>query len=77
MEELTGYKTNNDFVCKLNKSLYGLKQAPREWYKTIKRKIKEIGYKENEYDECFFIKETNKTKTYILLYVDDLLMITN
>lgn len=51
-------------VCKLNKALYGLKQSPRMW---------------NERFNAFTIKVDLKqsTKLYLLLFVDDMLIISN
>ncbi|RAL68311.1 hypothetical protein DID88_007041 [Monilinia fructigena] len=58
---------------KLKKSLYGLKQAPRVWWTVVRRFFKEIGFEESAADPNLFIRKG----LYVLLYVDDLLIIGN
>ncbi|KAI0993762.1 hypothetical protein K3495_g14422 [Podosphaera aphanis] len=56
---------------KLNKSLYGLKQAPRAWFQEVKGHFKNIGLKGESSDPNLFIGRG----VYVLLYVDDMLII--
>jgi hypothetical protein len=63
-------------VCKLNKSLYGLKQASHEWNKNINSTLLTLGFKASKSDPCIYVQtELDGTKFYIVLYVDDLLLI--
>jgi hypothetical protein len=60
-------------VIHLLKSLYGLHQSGREWNKHISKVLIECGFKRAMTDPCLFIKR-NKNKSFILLYVDDLII---
>ena len=65
-----------DYVCKLKKSIYGLKQSPRCWYNLLEEYLSLIGFERCKTDNCIFInKETEKT--YIAIYVDDIIIIGN
>ena len=64
-------------VYKLHRSLYGLKQAGRAWYKKIDSALSELGLKRTHSDNCVYVLHEASTIVYILLYVDDLLLISN
>ncbi|SMR63630.1 unnamed protein product [Zymoseptoria tritici ST99CH_3D1] len=64
-----GYKIDGK-VCKLKKALYGLKQAPRIWYKTLINALASFGFEQCLHDTAVFKKDN----TFILVYVDDLLI---
>ena len=59
-------------VLKLNKGLYGLKQSPRLWNEKWKEVVSCMGFRSLQSDECIFMKGA----TWILLYVDDILIIS-
>jgi hypothetical protein len=59
-------------VYKLKKALYGLKQAPRVWYNTLINYLKTLGFTSLTADNCIFY---DGKKTYIVVFVDDLLII--
>jgi histone deacetylase 1/2 len=61
-------------VCKLHKSLYGLKQAPRTWFLRFKNFIISLGYQASKADSSLFILKTPTATSYILLYVDDIIL---
>jgi hypothetical protein len=62
-------------VCRLHKALYGLKQAPRAWYCTFSDAVKGAGYIASDADPSLFIlNKGNGDITYLLLYVDDILL---
>ncbi len=65
-------------VCLLKKNLDGLKQAPRYWNKKLDSYLKSLGFIQNKSDYCVY--HLNKPQVeenfYILVYVDDLLLIT-
>ena len=63
-------------VCKLNKSLYGLKQASRMWNEKFNIFITRIGFKRCASDYCLYTKFDKGVRCYILLYVDDVLIIS-
>ncbi|KAC9852096.1 hypothetical protein E3N88_45172 [Mikania micrantha] len=64
-------------VCKLNKSIYGLKQASRCWNLRFDQKIKEFGFIKNEDEPCVYRKASGSTISFLILYVDDILIIGN
>ncbi|KAD7117932.1 hypothetical protein E3N88_05200 [Mikania micrantha] len=64
-------------VCKLNKSIYGLKQASRCWNLRFDQKIKEFGFIKNEDKPCVYRKASGRTISFLILYVDDILIIGN
>jgi len=68
------YEHGSGMVCKLHKSLYGLKQAPRAWYTRLKHELEEIGFSASGADPGLFIRPTGGIVSYILVYVDDLLL---
>ncbi|KAD4888008.1 hypothetical protein E3N88_20081 [Mikania micrantha] len=64
-------------VCKLNKSIYGLKQASSCWNLRFDQKIKEFGFIKNEDEPCVYRKASGSTISFLILYVDDILIIGN
>ena len=61
-------------ICKLKKSLYGLKQAPRLWYKHIDGFLRALGFVPTNSDPNIYLSRSYQT--IILLYVDDLLIMS-
>jgi hypothetical protein len=77
VEQPEGFEVpgKEDFVCLLNKALYGLKQSPRAWFQLIATVLADFDFKQCESDPCIFIHENaNGERTYIALYVDDLII---
>ncbi len=60
-----------ELFVKLNKALYGLKQAPRAWLKEAQDFLTSLGLQASDADPNLFTDR----KLFILLYVDDLLII--
>src|SRR4051812_46243645 len=77
MRQPEGYiqKGQEGMVCLLRKSLYGLKQSPRQWYKKFDSVMIRAGYRRCESDSCVYFLQ-GKDPTYLLLYVDDMLIVT-
>lgn len=61
-------------VCKLQKSLYDLKQAPRAWYQALHDYLLFIDFTSSHADHSLFIRHDSNTVTYLLVYVDDILL---
>lgn len=61
-------------VCRLNKALYGLKQAPRAWFSTFSSFLLQLGFLPSHCDNSLFVQSTATTLTYLLVYVDDILI---
>ncbi|XP_024020247.1 uncharacterized protein LOC112091288 [Morus notabilis] len=62
------------FVCRLHKSLYGLKQAPRAWFDKLKNALFAQGFTSSKSDQSLFIRFSSQHVTFILVYVDDILI---
>ncbi|KAJ9565082.1 LOW QUALITY PROTEIN: hypothetical protein OSB04_001048 [Centaurea solstitialis] len=64
-------------VCLFKKSFYGLKQAPRAWYQRFADYVFTLGVKHNKCDHSLFVYKNGKQTAFLLLYVDDILLITS
>ncbi|KAJ9564428.1 hypothetical protein OSB04_000394 [Centaurea solstitialis] len=64
-------------VCKLEKAIYGLKQASRSWNLCFHEKVKEFGFSRSEDESCVYIKVSGSVVVFLVLYVDDILLIGN
>ncbi|KAK4403228.1 Retrovirus-related Pol polyprotein from transposon TNT 1-94 [Sesamum angolense] len=64
-------------VCRLKKSIYGLKQASRSWNTRFDEVILDYNFLKNEYDPCVCKKIIGRTVAYVVLYVDDIMLIVN
>lgn len=65
-------KSRPDHVCLLKRSLYGLKQTPRAWYNRFATYAKKLGFV--HCDASLFILQHGRDFTYLLLYVDDIIL---
>jgi histone deacetylase 1/2 len=66
--------SDNTLVCKLHKSLYGLKQAPRAWYDRLTTALLHLGFVKSKCDPSLMVHNQHGTCTYVLIYVDDILI---
>jgi hypothetical protein len=64
-------------LCKLLRSIYGLKQASRSWNLHFDQVIKSFGFVPNFYEACIYKKVSGSSVTFLVLYVDDILIIGN
>ena len=64
-------------VCKLKRSIYGLKQASRSWNIRFDETIKEFDFIKNPDEPCVYKKEVDQNVVFLILYVDDILLIGN
>ncbi|GJZ30148.1 zinc finger, CCHC-type containing protein [Tanacetum coccineum] len=64
-------------VCKLKRSIYGLKQASRQWNKRFDDEIKKFGFTQNPDEPCVYLKASGSNVTFLILYVDDILIMGN
>nr|GFA01203.1 retrotransposon protein, putative, Ty1-copia subclass [Tanacetum cinerariifolium] len=64
-------------VCKLKRSIYGLKQTLRQWNKRFNDKIKKFVFTQNRDEPCVYIKASGSNITFLILYVDDILIMGN
>ncbi|GKC65837.1 retrotransposon protein, putative, ty1-copia subclass, partial [Tanacetum coccineum] len=64
-------------VCKLQRSIYGLKQASRSWNKRFDEEIKRYGFTQNPNEPCVYKKASGSIIVFLILYVDDILLMGN
>ncbi|KAK8974997.1 hypothetical protein V6N11_014409 [Hibiscus sabdariffa] len=79
MTQPEGFVTpeNAGKVCKLQRSIYGLKQASRSWNLHFNDAIKEFGFIRNEDEPCVYKKFSGSIVSFLILYVDDIIIIGN
>ncbi|KAL0361182.1 UNVERIFIED_CONTAM: Retrovirus-related Pol polyprotein from transposon RE1 [Sesamum radiatum] len=58
-------------------SIYGLKQASRSWNTRFDEVIRGYNFIKNKYDPCVYEKISGSSVVYLVLYVDDILLIEN
>jgi hypothetical protein len=68
---------DDDKVCKLQCSIYRLKKASRSWNRCFYQVIKSFGFVPNCYEACICKKVSGSSVTFLVLYVDDILIIGN
>ena len=76
-KELTGVLVPPNVVCRLHKSLYGLKQASRQWYLKLSSTIMKMGFMKSRDDHTLFVKNVDGRYLAVLVYVDDILVVSN
>ena len=68
---------NPHHVCKLHKAIYGLKQAPCAWYHELRQFLVTFRFYNSHVDTSLFVFNNNGTMLYLLVYVDDIILIGN
>lgn len=71
------YSVPKGHVCKLLCSLYGLKQASRQWNIELTTQLLSIGFVASEYDHCLFVHSDKDGFVALLVYVDDILVMSS
>jgi hypothetical protein len=66
------YDGKVQMICLLKRALYGLKQSPLLWYEELTKFLHSMDLKPCFSDPCLFMHPSG---AYILVYVDDLLLI--
>nr|GEV63522.1 ribonuclease H-like domain-containing protein [Tanacetum cinerariifolium] len=69
--------TNPDYVCHLQRSMYGIKQAPRAWFQRFASFITRVGFQHSKTDASLFVYHRGSDIAYLLLYVDDIVLIAS
>ena len=70
-------KGQEHMVCKLQRSIYGLKQASRSWNNRFDQAIKTFSFDKNPDEPCVYKRIQGATIIFLVLYVDDILLIKN
>jgi hypothetical protein len=60
----------------LLKSIYGLKQAPRTWQQSFYKHLRKLGFTQLRTDSAVFIRRTNGIPVIIMIYVDDMVIMS-
>ncbi|XP_019176811.1 PREDICTED: uncharacterized protein LOC109172110 [Ipomoea nil] len=79
MKQPPGYEDSShpDYVCHLQRSLYGLKQAPRAWFKRLHDFLISTGFLPSKIDVSLFHYTAGDSRVFLLVYVDDIIMMGN
>ena len=77
LEQPEGFEDGTDRVCRLKRSLYGLKQAARCWNERLTRFMEGAGLKKSSTDPCLFYRNSGNSSLYVVVYVDDGLIVGN
>ena len=64
-------------ICRLVKALYGLKQAPRAWHARLGSALRAHGFVPSTTDTSLFILQRPEVTMYILVYVDDIILVSS
>lgn len=74
MKQPPGFSEDNGLVCHLRRSIYGLKQSARIWNKKIDSFLQQMQFRASESDPCLYVRERNGKLSFILIYVDDIVV---
>lgn len=66
-----------NYMCKLRKSIYSLRHSRRVWFSRLGSKLLEMGFKESKSDSSLFIYKSVDLVIYVLVYVDDILVMSS
>ncbi|CAM8908670.1 unnamed protein product [Rhodiola kirilowii] len=80
MSQPVGFEDSSkpNHVCLLKKSNYGLKQSPRQWNIKFNECMLSLGFIRSKFDTCLYLKRPKSGMClYLLLYVDDILIMSN
>lgn len=75
MKQPDGYGNDDSKVCLLKKCIYGLKQAARSWNNALHSVLEKAGFKQSYNDQCLYTKEIDGKYCYVIVYVDDLIVV--
>jgi hypothetical protein len=76
-KSLYGLKQALEYHCKLDKSFYGLKQAPQAWYSCLSTKLHALGFVPSKADVSLFFYAKGTIVIYLLVYVDDIIVVSS
>ncbi|KAL0283834.1 UNVERIFIED_CONTAM: Retrovirus-related Pol polyprotein from transposon TNT 1-94 [Sesamum angustifolium] len=79
MDQLEGFSVvgEEQKVCDLQRSIYGLKQASRSWNIHFDEVIRGYDFVKNDFVPCVYEKVSGSSVVFLVLYVDDILLIGN
>ncbi|KAK1699467.1 hypothetical protein QYE76_016164 [Lolium multiflorum] len=65
------------YLCRLDKAIYGLKQAPRAWHARLSTVLCGLGFRPSAADTSLFILRRPDITLYLLVYVDDIIVVSS
>jgi hypothetical protein len=75
VEQPAGYEEGGPgMACHLDRALYGLRQAPRAWHLKLKEELGAMGFTACNADAALFVRKGAMNNTYLVIYVDDILI---
>lgn len=79
MKQPPGFESSDhpSHLCYLEKALYGLKQAPRAWHARLSSILCELGFKASKADMSLFFRCQQGVTMFLLVYVDDIIIISS
>ena len=78
LQQPPGYEQGDgSLVCRLNRALYGLRQAPRQWHARLKAELELCSFTASEGDPGLFVHTGKHAVVYLLVYVDDILIVSS
>lgn len=77
MKQPPGFENEDkNLVCRLKKGIYGLKQAAKLWNDEIHHSLTSKSFQQSKADPCLYSKNINGEMVYVLIYVDDMAIVT-
>ena len=70
-------RNDGKITVHLRKALYGCVQSAVLWYEELRGTLRDLGFLENPYDVCSFARKRGTSVDRILVYVDDLLILSD
>lgn len=64
-------------ICKLKKSIYGLRNSSKNWNHCFHDFLISKGFERSKYDLCLYNRCINGNRTYLLIYVDDIFIVSD
>ena len=77
MKPHPGYSCSPSQVCKFRRALYGLKQVPHASFTKFSSTIRKFSFNSSASDRSLFIRKTHRGITFLVLYVDDIVITRN
>lgn len=75
MEQPSGFQLGQTMVCKLCKVIYELKQTPRAWYDRLSMFLGTMNFQTSKGDSSLKVRSSPHFCCYILIYVDDIIIL--
>ena len=76
MKQLEGFTEPGyeSYICKLVHTIYGTMQGAHDWYETLGKTYKDLGYTNSCADPCVWFKKENSNYTITDTYTDNFLV---